>query len=466
MLSKEVVENTIEAALSTGGDFAEIFAENTSKNSISMVNGKVDKVLSGIDYGVGIRIFDGTNAVYVYTNDTSEKSLIEIAKKGAKAVKNKKQPIKIFNFDKQEFSNKNKIKVYPYQVAKKDIVEILKTASNEALEYNNLIKQTSTGCADIAQNVFIANSKGLWVQDERVRTRFSFEAIASNESEKQSGRFSPGGQIGYELFEKINVKEIARESARIAVTMLNAKPCPSDKMTVVIDNGFGGVIFHEACGHSLEATAVAKGASVFCNKLGEKIASEVVTAIDDGTIQNGWGSGNIDDEGTPTQRNVLIENGILKSYLIDTLNGMKMGMKSTGSSRRESYRYAPTSRMSNTFIAAGKSTPEEIISQTEYGLYAKQMGGGSVDPATGVFNFAVLEGYIIRNGKICEPVRGATLIGKGSQVLLDIDMVGNNLLRAQGMCGSISGSIPADVGQPMIRVRNITVGGRGEFYGL
>lgn len=461
MLSKEVVENTIEAALSTGGDFAEIFAENTSKNSISMVNGKVDKVLSGIDYGVGIRIFDGTNAVYVYTNDTSEKSLIEIAKKGAKAVKNKKQPIKIFNFDKQEFSNKNKIKVYPYQVAKKDIVEILKTASNEALEYNNLIKQTSTGCADIAQNVFIANSKGLWVQDERVRTRFSFEAIASNESEKQSGRFSPGGQIGYELFEKINVKEIARESARIAVTMLNAKPCPSDKMTVVIDNGFGGVIFHEACGHSLEATAVAKGASVFCNKLGEKIASEVVTAIDDGTIQNGWGSGNIDDEGTPTQRNILIENGILKSYLIDTLNGMKMGMKSTGSSRRESYRYAPTSRMSNTFIAAGKSTPEEIISQTEYGLYAKQMGGGSVDPATGVFNFAVLEGYIIRNGKICEPVRGATLIGKGSQVLLDIDMVGNNLLRAQGMCGSISGSIPADVGQPMIRVRNITVGGRG-----
>lgn len=466
MLSKEVVENTIEAALSTGGDFAEIFAENTSKNSISMVNGKVDKVLSGIDYGVGIRIFDGTNAVYVYTNDTSEKSLIEIAKKGAKAVKNKKQPIKIFNFDKQEFSNKNKIKVYPYQVAKKDIVEILKTASNEALEYNNLIKQTSTGCADIAQNVFIANSKGLWVQDERVRTRFSFEAIASNESEKQSGRFSPGGQIGYELFEKINVKEIARESARIAITMLNAKPCPSDKMTVVIDNGFGGVIFHEACGHSLEATAVAKGASVFCNKLGEKIASEVVTAIDDGTIQNGWGSGNIDDEGTPTQRNILIENGILKSYLIDTLNGMKMGMKSTGSSRRESYRYAPTSRMSNTFIAAGKSTPEEIISQTEYGLYAKQMGGGSVDPATGVFNFAVLEGYIIRNGKICEPVRGATLIGKGSQVLLDIDMVGNNLLRAQGMCGSISGSIPADVGQPMIRVRNITVGGRGEFYGL
>lgn len=461
MLSKEVVENTIEAALSTGGDFAEIFAENTSKNSISMVNGKVDKVLSGIDYGVGIRIFDGTNAVYVYTNDTSKKSLIEIAKKGAQAVKNKKQPIKTFNFDKQEISNKNKIKVYPSQVAKKDIVEILKIASNEALEYNNLIKQTSTGCADIVQNVFIANSNGLWVQDERVRTRFSFEAIASNENEKQSGRFSPGGQIGYELFEKINVKEIAKESARIAVTMLNAKPCPSDKMTVVIDNGFGGVIFHEACGHSLEATAVAKGASVFCNKLGEKIASEVVTAIDDGTIENGWGSGNIDDEGTPTQKNILIENGILKSYLIDTLNGMKMGMKSTGSSRRESYRYAPTSRMSNTFIAAGKSTPEEIISQTEYGLYAKQMGGGSVDPATGVFNFAVLEGYIIRNGKICEPVRGATLIGKGSQVLLDIDMVGNNLLRAQGMCGSISGSIPADVGQPMIRVRNITVGGRG-----
>ena len=232
-------------------------------------------------------------------------------------------------------------------------------------------------------------------------------------------------------------------------------------MPVVIDNGFGGVIFHEACGHGLEATAVARNASVFAGKMGQLIASPLVTAIDDGTIPNGWGSAEMDDEGTPTARNILIQDGILTSYMVDRLNGRRMGAAITGSARRQDYRYAPTSRMTNTFIANGKSDPADIIANTEYGLYAKQMGGGSVDPATGSFNFAVLEGYMIRNGKIAEPVRGATLIGKGYEVLRDIDMVGNNLKRAQGMCGSKSGSVPTDVGQPMIRVSSMTVGGRG-----
>ena len=243
--------------------------------------------------------------------------------------------------------------------------------------------------------------------------------------------------------------------------MLGARHCPAGKMPVVIENGFGGVIFHEACGHGLEATAVAKNASVFAGKLGEQIASPLVTAIDDGTIPNAWGSANIDDEGTPTRKNILIENGILKSYLIDRMNGKRMGMAATGSARRQNYRYAPTSRMTNTFLAAGDTSVQQMIKDTNFGLYAKQMGGGSVDPATGSFNFAVLEGYLIRNGEICEPVRGATLIGKGAEVLLDIDRVGNNLKRAQGMCGSISGSIPTDVGQPAIRVKEMTVGGRG-----
>ncbi len=294
-----------------------------------------------------------------------------------------------------------------------------------------------------------------------MRTRFTVEAVASSASEKQSGHFGPGGSEGMELFERINVEETAREAARIAVTMLGAKPCPAGKFPVVIDNGFGGVIFHEACGHGLEATAVARNASVFAGRLGQQIASPLVTAIDDGTIPNAWGSSAMDDEGTPTARNVLIENGVLKSYLVDRLNGRKMGAAITGSSRRQDYRFAPTSRMTNTCIAPGKSTPDEIISATEYGLYARQMGGGSVDPATGSFNFAVLEGYMIRNGKIAEPVRGATLIGKGPEVLWDIDMVGNNPKRAQGMCGSKSGSIPTDVGQPMLRVSRMTVGGRG-----
>ena len=462
MLKKSVVENTLEMALSTGGTFAEIFMEDTKRSRISMVNGRVDKAFSGIDYGVGIRVFDGTNSIYAFTNDTSEKSLLETARNVSFAIKNGGGNGKVLDFTKVGYDNRNIIKIMPDTIHKKAKVDILRQASDTAFSYSDLISQTRSGYEDVCQDVFIANSEGLWVSDKRVRSRFTIESVASSSTEKQSGRFSPGGSLGFELFDTIDINELSREASRIAVTMLNAKNCPSGKMPVVIDNGFGGVIFHEACGHSLEATAVARNASVFCDRLGEQIASSLVTAVDDGTIPNGWGSSNVDDEGTPCQKNVLIENGILKSYLVDKLNGIKMGAKPTGSSRRESYRYAPTSRMTNTFIANGKSSPSEIISNTEYGLYAKQMGGGSVDPATGSFNFAVLEGCIIRNGKICEPVRGATLIGKGHEVLMKIDMVGNNLLRAQGMCGSISGSIPTDVGQPMIRVSEITVGGRGE----
>jgi TldD protein len=223
---------------------------------------------------------------------------------------------------------------------------------------------------------------------------------------------------------------------------------------------FGGVIFHEACGHALEATAVAKGNSVFAGKLGQKIASGKVTAIDDGTVPNLWGSLNIDDEGIPTRRKVLIENGILKGYMIDKLNGRRMNLEPTGSSRRQSYKYAPTSRMTNTFIAPGEDSNEAIIASIDNGLYAKKMGGGSVNHVTGEFNFIVAEGYLVKNGIIDKPVRGATLIGKGDEVLMNIDMVGKDMQQGQGMCGSSSGSIPTNVGQPMIRVSEITVGGR------
>ena len=229
---------------------------------------------------------------------------------------------------------------------------------------------------------------------------------------------------------------------------------------VVIDGGFGGVIFHEACGHSLEATSVAVGASEFAGKLGQKIAADCVTAIDDGTMPNEWGSENIDDEGTPTTRLVLIENGILRSYMVDRLNGLKMGMAPTGSARRENYTFAPTSRMHNTFIAPGSDDEDEMIRTMGDGLYAAQMGGGSVNTATGEFNFAVQEGYLIRDGKIASPVRGASLIGKGEQILMRIDRVGRHMTMGQGMCGSLSGSVPTNVGQPTIRVSSLTVGGK------
>ncbi len=460
MLKRSSVENIITAALETGADFAELYAERTEQGSIGMVNGRVETAQSGLSCGAGVRLFFGTQAIYGYANDMSEKNLIQIARGCAEAMKSDVQYSRK-NWRETVRPCINPIRILPKNTAKSQKAEYLRLAAEAAKAYSPAITQTRTGFLEVSKHVLVANSEGVWGEEDRVRTRFTVEAVASSASEKQSGHFGPGGSEGMELFERINVEETAREAARIAVTMLGAKSCPAGKFPVVIDNGFGGVIFHEACGHGLEATAVARNASVFAGRLGQQIASPLVTAIDDGTIPNAWGSSAMDDEGTPTARNVLIENGVLKSYLVDRLNGRKMGAAITGSSRRQDYRFAPTSRMTNTCIAPGKSTPEEIISATEYGLYARQMGGGSVDPATGSFNFAVLEGYMIRNGKIAEPVRGATLIGKGPEVLWDIDMVGNNLEQAQGMCGSKSGSIPTDVGQPMLRVSRMTVGGRG-----
>jgi TldD protein len=278
----------------------------------------------------------------------------------------------------------------------------------------------------------------------------------------QTGGKGPGAQKGFEFFsEEINFKEMALDAAKTAIAMLDADECPSGEMPVIIDNGFGGVIFHEACGHGLEATSVAKNLSVFSGKKGQKVASDIVNAFDDGTIEGAWGSGNFDDEGNKTRRTQLIKNGVLMNYLVDNFNGRAMNEPGNGACRRESYKFQPTSRMSNTFIGNGTSTKEEIIAATKFGLYAKSLGGGSVNPATGDFNFAVNEGYLVEDGKITKPVKGATLIGSGKDTLLKIDMVGNDLKRAQGMCGSSSGSIPADVGQPTIRVSEMTVGGRG-----
>lgn len=459
MLTERLVTDVMLAALSTGGDFAELFMEDTYNNMIRMINGTVEEGVTGRDYGVGIRIFQGLRSVYAYTNDTSRSNLMKVALEAAAALSGVPQ-VKSIVLARLGVKRFNPIQFAPREVRQSDKVGVMKKAHLAAFGYHDQITQVSVTYLDTDQNVFIANSEGLMVEDRRVRTRLAINAVATKGNEKQSGFYGPGRHMGFELFEHIDVKEYAKEAAHSAVTMVNADYAPSGKYPVIIDNEFGGVIFHEACGHSLEATSVAKGASVFSGKLGEQVASELVTAVDDGTIPNAWGSQNIDDEGTSTRRNVLIENGILKGYMIDKLNGRRMGMEATGNARRQSYKYAPTSRMTNTFICAGESTRDEIISNTEYALYAKRMGGGSVTPATGEFNFAVSEGYLIRNGKIDKPVRGATLIGKGSEILKKIDMVGSNLATGQGMCGSLSGSIPADVGQPTIRVTEITVGGR------
>ena len=459
MLSREIAEKVLGRCLITGGDFAEIFEEDTLNNSINILNGKVENSVGGRTYGIGIRIFKGLKSVYAYTNNNTLTSLLNVAQKAALALGELKEE-KMIVLHERETINFNKILISPSSVELNKKIGVMKIAYNAAKDYHSEIAQVGVGYVDKEQNILIANTEGLYTEDKRIRTRLTINAIASANGENQTGTEGPGRHMGFEMFNEIDPEYYGRQAAKQAYTMLHAKNCPAGRMMVAIDNGFGGVIFHEACGHSLEATAVAKGNSVFTGKLGQQIASTKVTAIDDGTIPNAWGSLNIDDEGNKTQKNVLIENGILKSYMIDKLNGRRMGMEPTGNSRRQSYRFAPTSRMTNTYIANGDDNPEDIIKSISDGLYAKKMGGGSVNPVTGEFNFAVSEGYLIKNGVIQEPVRGASLIGKGSEILMDIDMVGNNMDQGQGMCGSSSGSKATKVGQPMIRVKEITVGGR------
>ena len=459
MLKQNVAQAVLAEALKTGGDFAEIFLEDRQNNNISMLSGKVQSVNSRRLHGAGVRVFNGVQGVYVYTNDTSLEGLLACARRAASAVKNE-QYYTAKELQWTDVPNIHFIQEIPSEVKTARKVAKMKEAQ-AVLKEEAEIAQASIGYMDSVQRVWIANTEGLFTTDTRVYTRMNVAAIASNGTENQTGSCSPGGMQGFEIFNtRIDPEAIAKEAAHQARTMLHAPMCPAGIMPVVIDNGFGGVIFHEACGHSLEATSVAVGHSEMCGKLGQKVAADCVTAIDDGTIPNEWGSLNIDDEGTPTTKLVLIENGILKNYMIDKLNARRMNMPITGSGRRQGYMFAPTSRMRNTYIAAGNDDNDEIIASMGDGLYAKKMGGGSVEPTTGKFNFAVNEGYLVKDGKIAHPVRGASLIGKGSEILLKIDRVGKDMQMAQGMCGSLSGSIPTNVGQPMIRVSSMTVGGR------
>lgn len=458
MLKKEQLEALLTRAMHSFADFAEIFEEEGTNENIAMINDEVERVNRTQKAGVGIRLYQGVQSVYGYTNDISMESLNELVDSLRDGFGRKDTYISV-SLHPETIENKHLVKIDPIDAKLTDKVALITRMDTAAKQYDARISKTQTGLLSVRQHVQISNSEGKLVQDTRTRCRLVCSAYANEGNNMQSGFYGPGASSGLEYFETITPEEIGKEAARIAIVMLSAKDCPSGKMPVIIDNGFGGVIFHEACGHALEATAVSKNQSVFANKLGQQIASTKVTAIDDGTIPNGWGSENIDDEGNPQTRRVLIKEGILQSYMIDRLNGRRMGMESTGSARRQSYKFEPTSRMSNTYIAAGTDSFESMFVGIKKGLYAKKMGGGSVNPQTGEFNFAVNEGYLIEDGKITDPVKGASLIGTGSEILMNIDMVSDNLERGQGMCGSVSGSIPVDVGQPAIRVSSITVGG-------
>ena len=461
MITLSVCQQVLSRALSRGGTFAEIFCEDSRHFGMTLRSGRIENAATSRPRGAGVRVYDGLRSIYVYTCDLTLSGLLRAADRAAAAVQDTRGSGRDVTLYERAVADIHPVETSVFSVVAQERAAILRAADQAARAVSPRIAQVDAGLLAREQHVLIANSEGLYVGDTRTYTRLTCSAVASSGAENQTGADSPGALMGFELFrQRVDPEAVGRSAAKTAVTMLDAPYCQAGEMPVVIAGGFGGVIFHEACGHSLEATSVEPGMSEFAGKLGEQIAAPCVTAIDDGTMPCEWGSENIDDEGTPTTRLTLIENGILKNYMIDRLNGLKMGMAPTGSGRRESYAFAPTSRMRNTYIAPGQDDDDEMIRTMGDGLYAAQMGGGSVNPATGEFNFSVREGYLVRDGKIVSPVRGASLIGKGSEILMRIDRVGRHMTMGQGMCGSYSGSVPTNVGQPTIRVKRLTVGGK------
>ena len=458
-LTRSQKKEILEILLSTGGDFAEVFMEDTTSESLEMYSGKISTSSVSKIGGAAVRIIKNNVEVNTSVSDYSYERLIAVAKELSKSFDGEKTT------EVEEFKD---IKIPQYvkveRPCKGDNVEelaIMEEITKSALAYSEKIVQVQCIFWKKIQDMQVFASDGTDVADHRNNMRVSGVAIAKDGNNMQSNHASYGRNKGMEMFDDFDPKAFGEKIARDAVLMLDAIDMPGGDIPVVIDNGFGGVILHEACVHGLEATSVARGLGVFCGKLGEKIASDIVNAVDEGVGEGEWGSINVDDEGTVSQYRKLIENGVLKSYLVDKRNSKIMNHPITGSSRRQNYKFQTTSRMTNTYFLPGKDKFEDIISSVEYGLYAKEMGGGSVNPSTGEFNFAVNVGYLIENGKITKPVKGATLVGSGKDVLLRVEMISDNLAQAQGMCGSMSGSVPTNVGQPTIKLSHMVVGGKG-----
>ncbi len=465
MISKSIALEVLNAALSTGGDYAELYLEQADGENIVLENGKVESCGTSEIYGCGIRILQKTNQVYGYTSDLSKKSLVKLASTLASSFKGERL-FTVKKIAKQRVKVINPVKTHTQDVPMEEKIALLKECYAITSSVDSRIVRVTDILASSVKKVEIFNAEGeIGKQFENTEERIRLVMLpvaAGGEGQIESTFTGPGRYDGWDWIKNtLDWRKEAKSVGEKTIMMLSAKECPSGKYTVVIANGWGGVVFHEACGHSLEASATAKKLSVFSDSIGKQIASPLVTAYDDGTIPNEWGSNNIDSEGVATHKNLLIKDGICTGFLVDKLNGRRLNMEPNGCSRRQNYHFAPTSRMSNTYIAPGKDKPEDIIKDTKLGIYVANFGGGSVEPTTGEFNFSASEAYIIRDGKICEPVKGCTLIGSGKEVLENIDRVGNDLGLGQGNCGAASGLIPVNVGQPTIRIKEITVGGRG-----
>lgn len=460
MLPEESVKRILTVALRNGGDLAEIYVENVAELRVTLDDQKVEEAVRGDSIGAGIRIFYGDTAAYAYTDDLSEGALLEAAEVAAAAARGSGNSREVINLTQRTSPLDFTVLREFDEMSLPDKAAILRKMDQTARTHSPHVTQVQAHLDEVSRRVWIYNSDGLWVEDDREIIEFRVNVVAQRNDVVQSIKRGLGGQMGLELLDAEDPIAMARETAQSAVLMLDARPAPAGEMPVVISNGWGGVLFHEACGHCLEADFVTKGGSAYGDLLGARIGPEFLTAVDDGTIPGRRGSFRFDDDGTPSQQTVLIENGILKEYMWDLTEARRMNRVSTGNGRRQSFRHMPMPRMTNTYIAAGPHDPEEIIRDTQRGLYAKSLGGGQVEIGAGDYVFAVTEGYLIEDGKLTAPVRGATLVGNGPQTLRQMDRIGNDFALDPGLgtCGKGQGA-KVSVGQPTVRVPNLTVGG-------
>ena len=456
-MDKATLDKVIARALSRGGEFAEVYLENRVSRQIIMEESVFKSGLYGISQGAGVRVISGDKTGYAYTDEITEENLMRAAEVASYVARNSETitPINIKEDKRQSFIT---VKQPLAQIADTKRIEIMERANQAALDYDPRIKMAMIDYYDQVRGRVIANSEGLYLRDELPLLFFIMNVMGEEGNNRHMARERISYHSGFEMFEKETPEMVAQRAAREAIAMLHAEDAPAGIMDVVMDNGSGGVLVHEAVGHPLEADNIAKGIGAFTGKLGQKVASECFTMVDDGTIPNYRGTINFDDEGTQAQRNVLIENGVLKGYMTDILSAKQLGMERTGTGRRETFRHIPIPRMTNTFIEKGTDNKDDILASTKKGIYVQSLSGGSVNPVTGVFNFTCREAYLIENGKKTKPVKGATLIGDCMGVISNIDAVSDDLAFAPGICGK-GQMAEVTVGQPTLRIRGINVGG-------
>ena len=459
MLDSFDIPKILKTSLKNGGDFAEVFYEHVQSISIVCEDGKIEKIISGIDVGIGLRVIYSNKTAYAYTNQLTSEGLLEVADAVSTACQGK-----VFEEDislvKKSAEITHAIKRLPQEVSIDEKVSLVKRANDVARSWDKRITQVKVVYADSVRSIAVANNAGDLTEDYRTGTMFLVQVVATENDVIQTGYEPVGGVIGFELFDDNPPEKVAEIAGARAVGMLQARKAPGGTMPVVLSSEAGGTMIHEAIGHGLEADLTQMGLSVYSGRIGEEIASPLVDVVDDATLANKRGSYVFDDEGVNAQRTLLVEKGVLKGYLYDRLSAMKDHTQSTGNGRRESYRSRPIPRMSNTFILPGNMSPEEIVHSTAKGIFVKKMGGGQVNTVNGDFVFEVSEGYLIENGKVGEAVRGATLTGNGPQLLKEIDMVGDDFGFGIGTCGKDGQGVPVSDAQPTLRIPEIIVGGK------